>query len=65
LVCCPDGGSRGTRLGIPIEDYRSTGAIWVLRACVLTPFLSHNTSYAEYYQQFLRTMMRVIGEVAN
>ena len=54
-----------TQLGISIDDYQSTGAIWVLRACVLTPFLSHNTSYIEYYQQFLRTMMKVIGEVAD
>ncbi len=51
-------------MGFPEDEYEKAGAVWVLRACILTPFLRHNTSYEDYYERFLSIIKKVIGQVA-
>ena len=52
-----------SRLGMPAAEYEKAGAVWVLRACILTPFLRHNTTYDDYYQRFINIMKKLLAEV--
>lgn len=39
--------------------------VYVLMSCVLTPFLTDNTTYAEYWGNFMNTMRNVLAFVTN
>ncbi len=52
------------RMGFSADDYRDNpDGVWVLRACILTPFLRHNTTYDKYYRRFIQTMKTILTEV--
>jgi len=53
------------RLGIPAEEWDAVRSVYVIRSCVLTPFLTNNTTYAEYWDNFMNTMRNVLAFVAN
>lgn len=53
------------RLGIPAEEWDAVRSVYVIRSCVLTPFLTNNTTYAEYWGNFMNTMRNVLEFVAN
>lgn len=53
------------RLGIPAEEWDAVRSVYVIRSCVLTPFLTNNTTYAEYWGNFMNTMRNVLAFVAN
>ena len=46
------------RLGIPAEEWNQTQDVYVLRSCVLTPFLAKHTTYDEYWGNFIKTMKK-------
>jgi hypothetical protein len=50
-------------LGIPETEWERLGTVYVLRSCVLTPYLVHHTSFVEYWGAFLRSMSRALQEV--
>lgn len=51
------------KLGISAQEYEKVKSVWFLRACILTPFLENNTSYADYWSKFLGIMKKTIAEV--
>ena len=53
------------RLGIPAEEWDAVRSVYVIRSCVLTPFLTNNTTYAEYWGNFMNTMRNVLAFVVN
>jgi len=52
-------------LGIPAEEWDNVRSVYVLRSCVLTPFLTHNTTYDEYWGNFMKTMQKILGVIVN
>jgi len=50
-------------LGIPEAEWDRLGSVYVLRSCVLTPYLVHQTSFVEYWGNFLRSMSRALQAV--
>ncbi|RLG28875.1 tyrosine decarboxylase [Methanosarcinales archaeon] len=53
------------RLGIPAEEWDAVRSVYVIRSCVLTPFLTNNTTYAEYWGNFMNTIRDVLAFVVN
>ena len=53
------------KLGIPAEEWDSIHSVYVLRSCVLTPWLAANTTYEEYWAHFLKTMKDKVATAAN
>ena len=53
------------KLGISAEEYEKVKSVWFLRACIMTPFLQHNTSYADYWKRLLGIFKKTIAEVAS
>jgi len=53
------------RLGIPAEEWDAVRSVYVIRSCVLTPFLTNNTTYAEYWDNFMNTIRDVLAFVVN
>ncbi len=50
-----------TTLGIPLEEWNRVKYLYVLRACVLTPYLAKYSSYEEYWNNFLNTMRKTLA----
>ena len=53
------------RHGIPAEEWGAVRCVYVIRSCALTPFLTNNTTYAEYLGNFMNTIRNVLAFVAN
>ncbi len=45
-----------SRFGIPEGEWERVGRIYVLRSCVLTPFLAARMTYETYWENFMNTM---------
>lgn len=52
------------RLGIAASEWERMGSVYVLRSCILTPYLSSRTTYEVYWENFMQAMMRAVGRVA-
>lgn len=52
-----------TKFDIPAEEWDRVGSIFVLRSCVLTPYLVNNETFESYWQNFMRTMWRNLNKV--
>ncbi|MBU0672848.1 MAG: tyrosine decarboxylase, partial [Candidatus Margulisbacteria bacterium] len=50
-------------LGIPKEQWDKQKSVYVLRSCVLSPWLIKNTTYEEYWGTFLKIMKEKIGKI--
>ncbi|WP_034642340.1 pyridoxal phosphate-dependent decarboxylase family protein [Desulfovibrio inopinatus] len=50
------------RLGIGGKEWQRVGTVFVLRACIMTPFLAEGTTYTAYWQRFLSIMASILGE---
>lgn len=48
------------RFGIEEREWRSCGSVYVLRSCILTPYLVNNTTYEIYWGNFMKSMERAI-----
>ena len=51
------------KFGIAASEWDRMGSIYVLRSCILTPYLTSNTTYEEYWQNFMEAMKRAISRV--
>ncbi len=49
-----------SRLGIPDEEWPAVRSVYVLRSCVVTPYLVSNTTYERYWQNFLKAMFKAL-----
>ncbi len=50
------------RLGIDDTQWQHVGTVFVLRACIMTPFLAEGITYNAYWQRFLSIMASVLGK---
>ena len=50
-------------LGVPEAEWDETGAVTVLRSCVLTPYLAYDTTYEEYWEAFMGAMRENLADV--
>ena len=57
-------GEFAADLGIPGEEWDGVGEVTVLRSCVLTPYLAHETTYGTYWNAFMATMRETLAEIA-
>lgn len=48
------------KFGIGTSEWDRLGSVFVLRSCILTPYLTSNTTYREYWQNFMEAMERAI-----
>ena len=53
------------KCGIPAGEWDKVKSVRVLRACILTPWLVSNTSYEEYWDSFMNTMKKTIGQIVE
>lgn len=52
-----------TDLGVPAAEWDDRGEVFVLRSCVLTPYLAHDETYAAYWTTFLDAMQEQLAEL--
>lgn len=52
------------KLGIPAAEWDKVRRVYVLRSCVLTPYLANATTYDEYWGNFLTAMRKILATVA-
>ena len=57
-------GEFAADLGIPDEEWDAVGEVTVLRSCVLTPYLAHDTTYDRYWKAFMGTMRETLAGIA-
>jgi hypothetical protein len=48
------------RFGIAKGEWDRLGSVYVLRSCIMTPYLTSNTTYEAYWQNFMAAMKRAI-----
>jgi tyrosine decarboxylase len=51
------------KFGIEASEWDRMGSVYVLRSCILTPYLTGNTNYEEYWQNFMDAMKLAISRV--
>jgi len=49
-------------LNIPRKEWDRVQKVFVLRACIMSPFLANNTSFKEYWDRFIKIMQEIIDE---
>jgi len=53
------------RLGIPEREWRRTGKVYVLRNCVLHPWIAKKSTYPATWAKYLEFMKRTLQKAAN
>ena len=48
------------KLGIPVTELESVGHVFVLRSCVMSPYLTSETNYEEYWGHFMNTVVKIL-----
>ncbi|MBU7013091.1 MAG: tyrosine decarboxylase, partial [Theionarchaea archaeon] len=51
------------RLGIPVSEWDNVKSVYVLRSCVLTPYLTYKRTYEEYWKDFMDTMKEILKSI--
>lgn len=51
------------RFGIDAGEWDRLGSVYVLRSCILTPYLTGNATYEEYWRNFMEAVTRAFGRV--
>ena len=47
---------------IPKSEWERIKKVYVLRACIMSPFLANNTTFKEYWERFIQIMKDIVGE---
>lgn len=50
-------------MGLPIQEWDTVKSVFVLRSCVLTPYLAKHTTFDEYWGAFLKTMWNTLEAI--
>jgi tyrosine decarboxylase len=48
------------RMGLPPEEWDGEGSVFVLRSCILTPYLARKVSFESYWKDFMAAMARIL-----
>ena len=51
------------RCGIGQGEWERLESLYILRSCIVTPYLTRNTTYEVYWRNFMQAMERAIGKV--
>ena len=51
--------------GMVPEEWERVGSVYVLRSCILTPYLVKNTTYDMYWKNFMNSMERALRSYAE
>ncbi|HEY3278380.1 MAG TPA: pyridoxal-dependent decarboxylase [Syntrophorhabdaceae bacterium] len=51
------------KLGMGRDEWNRTGSVFVLRSCILTPYLVHNTTYEAYWNSFITAMKTAVVQI--
>jgi glutamate/tyrosine decarboxylase-like PLP-dependent enzyme len=51
------------RFGIADGEWERLKSVYILRSCILTPYLTSHTAYEVYWGNFMQAMKRAIGRV--
>ncbi|KYK34635.1 MAG: tyrosine decarboxylase [Theionarchaea archaeon DG-70-1] len=54
-----------TNLGIPPSEWDKIQSVYVLRSCVLTPYLTCHTTFEEYWDNFMNTMKKILKSIVD
>jgi tyrosine decarboxylase len=52
-------------LGIPEKEWRRIGKVYVLRSCILHPWIANRSTYPARWARYLEFMKRTLQKVAN
>ncbi len=55
-------GSFVSKFEIPETEWFRVKKVYVLRACIMSPFLANNTTFKEYWSRFIQIMKDIVGE---
>ncbi|MEI6242204.1 MAG: pyridoxal-dependent decarboxylase [Chlamydiota bacterium] len=50
-------------IGMSADEWKSVQSVYILRACMLNPYLSTNNSYEIYYKAFVEEVKKVLREI--
>jgi len=53
------------RFGIAAGEWERLESVYVLRSCIVTPYLTSHTSYGAYWGNFMQAMARAIGRIVE
>ncbi len=53
------------RLGIPEKEWRRTGKVYVLRSCILHPWIANRSTYPARWAEYLEFMKRTLQTVVT
>ena len=53
------------RFGIAGDQWEDLESVYVLRSCIMTPYLTSHTTYAAYWGNFMQAMGEAIGRIAR
>jgi len=53
------------KFGLQAGEWDSLGSVYVLRSCILTPYLMGHTTYEAYWANFMGAMQRAIGRICG
>jgi len=50
-------------MGLPLREWDAVKSVFVLRSCVLTPYLAKHTTFEDYWESFLKTMWNTLHAI--
>ncbi|MBC8314915.1 MAG: tyrosine decarboxylase [Bacteroidetes bacterium] len=53
------------RLGIPFKEWKKVKELRVMRACIMTPYLTKDKIAKNYWDDYLNSMKRKLAEIVN
>lgn len=53
------------RFGIAGDQWEHRESVYVLRSCIMTPYLTSHTTYTAYWENFMQAMGEAIGRIAR
>lgn len=53
------------RFGIADDQWERLESVYVLRSCIMTPYLTSHTTYAAYWGSFMQAMGEAIGRIVR
>ncbi len=51
------------RFGIPESEWERLQSVYVLRSCIITPYLMSHTTFEVYWENFMQAMEHAIGRI--
>ncbi len=53
------------RFGIPQSEWERVGSVYVLRSCIMTPFLNSNQPFDEFFSRFMNIMKEKLSAITQ